>query len=289
MNKHPKISIIIPAYNEEDFLPRCLDSIKAQKNAPTHEVIIVDNNSNDATPRIAKRYGARLVSELKPGVVYARNTGLKAAKGEIIVSTDADTYFAENWLATIGEYFDQNPGAAGLAGHYHFVKGPLWAKIWPVMGAVLVKIIYEIFGRTIYVSAANLAFRKKYLAGYNTNHPQGGDETEVVKELSRHGKVHVTLKNAVCTSSRRVNQGFLHSILITVGYYYFFNLWHTKRQGGESVIGSMPVIRTESRTAHWRLLTVQWSAVAILGLTLFSAISHHIPHIWKFSELLHLF
>lgn len=289
MNKNPKISIIIPAYNEEDFLPRCLKSIQAQKQAPTYEVIVVNNNSTDNTAIIAKRSGARVIFEKKPGVAYARQAGLQASKGEIIISTDADTYFPESWLATIWEFFSANPDAAGLAGHYHFVKGPLWAKFWPVMAAFWVKIIYEVFGRTIYVSAANLSFRRKYLERYNTNHPQGGDETEVLKVLAQHGRVHVTLNNAVYTSSRRVNQGFLHSMLVTVGYYYFFNLWHTKRAGGESVIGAMPAIRTDSRTAHWRLLTVQWAIVGVLGFTFFSAITHHIPHLWKFSELLHLF
>jgi glycosyltransferase involved in cell wall biosynthesis len=289
MKKQPLFSIVIPAYNEENFLPRCLESIKAQVAAPNYEIIVVDNNSSDATPSIAKRYGARLISETQPGVVFARQAGLKAANGEIIISTDADTYFSPNWLRYIADFFAQNPEAAGLAGHYHFVKGPLWAKIWPVMGAFWVKIIYSVFGKTIYVSAANLAFRKKYLKSYNTNHPQGGDETEVLKELSMHGPVHVTLHNAVCTSSRRVNQGFLHSILVTVGYYYFFNLWHTKRIGGESVIGAMPAIRTESRTAHWRLIAIQWAIVATVAVAGFSMITHHLPHIWKFSELLHLF
>jgi glycosyltransferase involved in cell wall biosynthesis len=289
MNKHPKISIIIPAYNEEHFLPRCLESIKAQINCPTYEIIVVDNNITDATASVAKKNGATLITERKAGVAFARQAGLEAANGSIIISTDADTYFPIDWLTTIDTFFTNNPDAAGLAGHYHFVKGPLWSKIWPFMAALGVKIIYEVFGKTIYVSAANLSFRKKYFARYNTNHPQGGDETEVLKELERYGRVHVTLSNAVFTSSRRVNQGFLHSMLVTVGYYYFFNLWHTKRIGGESVIGSMPAIRTESRTAHWKLLTFQWALFGVFGLAIFSAVTHHIPHLWKFSELLHLF
>jgi glycosyltransferase involved in cell wall biosynthesis len=289
MKKHPQLSIVIPAYNEEDFLPRCLESIKAQVDAPSYEIIVVDNNSSDTTPYIAKKFGARLISEMQPGVVFARQAGLQAAKGDIVISTDADTYFASDWLKNIGTFFELNTKAAGLAGHYHFVKGPLWAKFWPVMGAFWVKMIYYVFGKTIYVSAANLAFRKDCLTAYNTNHPQGGDETEVLRELCKHGPVHVTLHNAVFTSSRRVNQGFLHSILVTVGYYYFFNLWHTKRVGGESVIGAMPAIRTESRTAHWRLIAVQWAIVATVAVAGFSIVTHHIPHIWKFSELLHLF
>ncbi len=285
----PYISVIIPAYNEEAFLPRCLDSLKNQKGAPSHEIIVVDNNSIDDTAQIAKHYNVRLIRESSAGVTFARDAGLKAAKGDIIVSTDADTYFNDNWLAYIGDYFMNHPESAGLAGHYHFVKGPLWARFWPVMGAIWVKMLYVIFGSTIYVSAANLSFRKAYLKGYDTKHPQGGDETEVLKELKTHGPVHVTLSNVVYTSSRRVNQGFLHSILITVGYYYFFNLWHTKRTGGESVIGAMPAIRTESRTAHWRMIAIQWAIIAVVAYASLALITHHVPRIWKFSELLRFF
>lgn len=279
MPKIPELSIIIPCYNEEAFLPRCLEFIQRQKNAPTYEVIVVDNNSTDATAEIAKKYGAKIVAEPRAGVVFARNTGLKAAKGKIIISTDADTHFKEDWLEKISDFFKNNPDAAGLAGHYHFVHGPLWAKIWPVMGAIWVKIIYEIFGKTLYVSAANLAFRKSSLKQYNTNHPQGGDETEVLRALLKHGRVHVTLSNAVYTSARRVNQGFLHSMLVTIGYYYAYNVWRTKRTGGESSIGAMPAVRVESRVAHWRLLVVQWVIVITISLIVFGIIKHRIPFV----------
>lgn len=285
----PYISVIIPAFNEEAFLPRCLESLQQQKNAPSFEVIVVDNNSTDDTSQVAKHFDVTLIHEPKAGVVHARNTGLAAARGEIIVSTDADTYFPETWLAYIANYFTNHPHAAGLAGHYHFVKGPLWARFWPVMGAVGVKLIYMLSGKTIYVSGANLSFRKKYFMTYNTNHTQGGDEVEVLKELEKHGPVHVTLENAVYTSSRRVNQGFLHSILITVGYYYMYNHWQTKRSGEESTVGIYPAIRTESRTAHWKLLAVQWAIIAGISFAAVSIATHHIPHIWKFSEVFHLF
>lgn len=285
----PYISVIIPAFNEEAFLPRCLESLQAQKNAPNFEVIVVDNNSSDDTIQVAKHFKVKVMNEPKAGVVHARNAGLQAARGEIIVSTDADTYFSESWLAYIGDFFVNHPKAAGLAGHYHFVKGPLWARFWPVMGAFGVKLIYALSGKTIYVSGANLSFRKKYFNAYNTNHTQGGDEVEVLKVLEKHGPVHVTLENAVFTSSRRVNQGFLHSILITVGYYYMFNHWHTKRTGTESSVGIYPAIRTESRTAHWKLLAVQWAIIAGVSFAAVSIATHHIPHIWKFSEVFHLF
>ena len=158
----PYISVIIPAFNEEAFfLPRCLESLQQQKNAPSFEVIVVDNNSTDDTSQVAKHFDVTLIHDLKQGGACSKHWTC-CARGEIIVSTDADTYFPETWLAYIGNYFKENPEIAGLAGHYHYVKGPLWARFWPVMGAIAFKIIYEITGNTVYVSAANLAFRKSF-------------------------------------------------------------------------------------------------------------------------------
>ncbi len=260
----PKISVIIPAYNEENYLDSCLASVVKQKNCPEFEVILVDNNSNDNTVKIAKKYNVVIAKEPKQGVVMARQKGLSIARGEIIVSTDADCIFKEDWLRKINDFFSTHPDASGLAGHYYFHKGPAWALIFPTMGAFYVWMINKIFGRTIYASAANLSFKKSaFSSGYETNYFQGADERGVVIEVSKYGKVYTTLANPVLTSSRRVNQGFLHSIFVTVGYYYAFNVWQTKKTGTSS-IGGHPAIRNDSRMQHLPLIIAQW-AIA-LGL-----------------------
>lgn len=262
----PKISVIIPAYNEENYLDSCLSSISKQKNCPEYEVILVDNNSNDNTVKIAKKYNVIVVNEPKQGVVMARQKGLSIAKGEIIVSTDADCIFKDDWLHKINKFFVTHPDASGLAGHYYFHKGPAWALIFPTMGAFYVWIINKIFGITIYASAANLSYKKNaFNCGYETNFYQGADERGVVNEVSRHGKVHTTLANPVLTSSRRVNQGFLHSIFVTVGYYYAYNVWQTKKTGISS-IGGHPAIRNDSRMQHIPLIIAQWGIV--IGLVI---------------------
>ena len=61
MTKIQKISVVIPAYNEADFLPRCLSSLNAQQEVDSFEVIVVDNASTDSTAAVAKKYGARVV------------------------------------------------------------------------------------------------------------------------------------------------------------------------------------------------------------------------------------
>lgn len=261
----PLVSIVVPAYNEQDYIARCLDSLMAQEGFDDYEVIVVDNNSTDNTNIIAKKYPVRVIMENKQGVVSARDTGLKSARGSIIVSTDADCFFKPYWLNNIVEIYKNNPNISGVAGHYNFYKAPLWAKILPPMGAVLVWSVSGLSRKTIYASATNISFKKKYFScGYDTVYFQGADERGVIKEISKHGPVFVTLKNPVCTSSRRVKQGFLHSIFITVLYYYSYNVWSTSKKG-TSQIGGHPTIRTETTLDHLDKLAVQWLIMVIIG------------------------
>lgn len=275
MSKKIKISVVIPAYNEADFLPRCLKSLCAQVDAPPYEIIVVDNASTDNTSAVAKEYGAKVVYEPEQGVVHARQAGLTAAKGEIIVSTDADSFFKPDWLEYIGDFFDTHEGASGLAGHYYFYRAPLWAKILPPLGAVAVWMLSLLTHRPIYVSGANLSFRRSAFKGYDTRFYQGADERGVLLQLVEKGRVYVTLKNPVQTSSRRVNQGFWHSMVMTIGYYYGYNVWHTKKTG-YSKIGPPPAIRTEAKLAHWPILLTQWIAVGVATILIFEIIRHHL-------------
>lgn len=86
----PLVSVIIPAYNEEDYLPDCLKSIQNQtyKNI---EVIVADNNSTDKTSEIAKVFGTKVVKVEKKNVAVVRNADAKVAKGDILFFIDADT------------------------------------------------------------------------------------------------------------------------------------------------------------------------------------------------------
>ena len=93
-----KISIVIPVYNEAAQLGACLEAIARQTVRP-HEVIVIDNNSIDATANIAGSYDfVTLLSEPRQGVVHARNRGFDAASGAIIARIDADTILSDDWL-----------------------------------------------------------------------------------------------------------------------------------------------------------------------------------------------
>ena len=91
-----KFSVIIPAYNEEQYLPRLLKSIELARSNYSGgrgeiEVIVADNDSSDATAEIAREHGARVVHVAKRRIAAARNGGARASRGEILCFIDADS------------------------------------------------------------------------------------------------------------------------------------------------------------------------------------------------------
>jgi glycosyltransferase involved in cell wall biosynthesis len=98
------LSIIVPTFNEEDFLPRLLASIEAQ-DFIDREIIVADNRSRDRTRAIARAHGARVVTGGIPAV--GRNRGARAARGEYLVFLDADVVLPEGFLSRIVHRFDE--------------------------------------------------------------------------------------------------------------------------------------------------------------------------------------
>lgn len=95
-----KISVIIPTCNNEADIAKCLKTLKNQKFRD-FEIIIVDAHSTDKTVDIARKYGAKIEYETVGTAWAACNVGAKIAEGEILIFTDADAYFPENWLRDI--------------------------------------------------------------------------------------------------------------------------------------------------------------------------------------------
>ena len=108
MDRHQdqvRFSVVIPAYNEADYLSETLQSLRDQDFDGPYEVIVVDNHSTDETASVAATFGVRLLHEAERGVCAARQRGSAAAAGEIIVSTDADTVPPRNWLRSLDATF----------------------------------------------------------------------------------------------------------------------------------------------------------------------------------------
>lgn len=116
MDKFPFISVVVTVYNREDTIGLCLEALlKQDYPREKFEIIVVDNNSADKTPELAKRYPVRFYTEKRRGHSFALNEGVKRAKGEIIAFIDSDAVAAGDWLRNLIQGFD-DPSIGGFAG-----------------------------------------------------------------------------------------------------------------------------------------------------------------------------
>ncbi len=110
------VSLVIPAYNEEDYLKACLEAIARQTKAPK-EVIVVDNNSTDRTRAIARSYPfVRVVSEKRQGQVFAQATGFDLVTADIMGRIDADSRLPTDWVERVAALFAKSPDTVAFTG-----------------------------------------------------------------------------------------------------------------------------------------------------------------------------
>ena len=268
MNRDPvRFSIVVPAYNEAGYLGAALTSLQQQRVDFGYEVIVVDNNSTDDTAAVAARHGARVLHEPQPGVCAARECGSRAARGTFVVSTDADTVHPPGWLAGLDAQFRAHQDAVAVAGPCRYQDPPWWAAVFPPLWFAAVALGYALFGRIFYISATNLAFRRAEFPGYNTALTQGGDEVDFLRRLSRRGRVVWDRRNPVLTSSRRMDQGLLYTLVVSFGYYYALS-YLLNRLSSRTVLGAAPAIRRQ-HLGEVRRRRLRWRAalsVVVVGL-----------------------
>ncbi|HWF11880.1 MAG TPA: glycosyltransferase family 2 protein [Bryobacteraceae bacterium] len=112
------ISVIIPVYNAETYLRRCLTSL-AQSSEPALECIVVDDGSTDGSVDVAREFGATVLStEGRTGPAFARNLGANAARGEILFFVDSDVCVQTDTLAKVAGEFARDPEIDAVMGSY---------------------------------------------------------------------------------------------------------------------------------------------------------------------------
>ena len=104
----PKFSIIIPVYNVEKYIKKCLDSIFNQTEKD-YEVIVVNDGTKDNSMDIVKNYDVKIVNQKNQGLSAARNKGLEYAKGEYILFIDSDDYIEKDLLKELKKSIKNNP------------------------------------------------------------------------------------------------------------------------------------------------------------------------------------
>ncbi|MCK4843929.1 MAG: glycosyltransferase, partial [Dehalococcoidia bacterium] len=209
----PFVSVVIPAHNEEEYLPLCLESIRRQDYAGGYEIIVVDNASKDDTAEIALAWGARVVSENRTSPACARQSGVEAATGEIIAFIDADTQAPAYWLSAIVSRFVQEPETVVISGPYAYFDAGRIARIASYAGNFINIITDHLFRRAFGKGGAvwgcNFAVRRSALlevGGFDTSIRFYGEEYELSLRLRRAGKAGIIPRLFVLTSARRLKR-----------------------------------------------------------------------------------
>jgi glycosyltransferase involved in cell wall biosynthesis len=136
----PDVSIIIPVYNEEASILKCLLSIAKQKTAYTFEVLCVDNNSKDRTAEILKKITVGYLYQPIQGCGPSRQMGLENAKGQFVLLADADCLYPNTWIDTMINNL-KVPGVSCVISQFSFISDQNY-KRWNLY-------VHELFRRVI--------------------------------------------------------------------------------------------------------------------------------------------
>jgi glycosyltransferase involved in cell wall biosynthesis len=276
----PRFSVVIPAYNEASYIAKTLLSLSKQDFKGGFELIVVDNNCTDNTAVIAKQHGARVVNQPTAGTCWARQAGTLSAKGQIIISTDADTTFSQNWLSRIDKDFTDNPKAVAVCGPCQYVLGPLWGRVYARWLFGLVNFVYKFTGQPFYASATNIAFKKSAFVSYDTNLPQGGDELDLIRQLKQQGIVEYDNHNPTYTSSRRLERGFIYNFFVSWLIYYIIE-YNLNRLFKRPILGVAPSFRTDLSTRRQLFIKLGWAALPVM---IFILARHQAVHLAEYAS-----
>lgn len=188
--QYPLVSVVVASYNGARTLQACLSSLQ-NLNYPAYEVILVDDGSIDSTPEIASHYPAvrYLRHQLNQGLSTARNTGIEAARGEIVAFTDSDCRADEDWLYyLVGDLL--NSKFAGIGGHNLLPPEDSWvaAAVMVSPGGPTHVMLTDRLAE--HIPGCNMAFYKWALLETGCFDPlfrKAGDDVDICWRLQQRG------------------------------------------------------------------------------------------------------
>ncbi|MEV6342975.1 glycosyltransferase family A protein [Actinoplanes sp. NPDC051851] len=212
-----RVSVVIPAYNEESAIIPCLDAVFAQSPAPD-EVVVVDNNSTDHTLDRLLAYPRPVIvlQESAQGVQHARNRGFGVATGDVIVRIDADTRIPPGYLAAVHETFADPAvhAATGPVSYYDVPLPRLVARVDAGLRGLWARRLDWIFG-------ANMAIRRpvwQAITAELCTDEQTHEDLDLGIHLHDRGYLIVYVRAMLAgTSSRRIRgtfAGFRHYLMM---------------------------------------------------------------------------
>ena len=225
------LSFVVPAYNEERYLPDCLQSILNEtRGRDDVEIIVVNNASTDRTREVAHGFpGVRVVDEMRKGLPHARQAGFLASCGRLIANVDADSRLPQGWVATVLRSFEEDVELVSLS-------GPLVYYDLSPRESLLVRFFYATAWMTYslnryvlrvgsMVQGGNFVVTRKALeaiGGFNLDLTFYGEDTDLARRLPEVGRVLFTFDLKMFSSARRLKK----EGIFTMAWRYSVNyLW----------------------------------------------------------------
>lgn len=197
----PKISVIVPVYNVEKYLARCLDSLISQ-TASSFEIICVNDCSPDNSSAVLDQYASKypdlitvITNKENLGLGLTRNEGLRIARGEYVTFVDSDDYVRSDYLETYLRQLEKNPVDIMVGGYIRVVDGQETTHIMSD----------SVWSITTYAIVCSKVYKKGFL---DKNHLQ-------FTNLKSGEDIYFSLEAYYCRPT--------FSVLKYAGYYYVFN------------------------------------------------------------------
>jgi alpha-1,6-rhamnosyltransferase len=186
-HENPVVSVVMAAYNAEEFIGPALDSLFAQ-DWDSFEVIVVDDGSTDATAGVAESYpGVRCIRQANAGAAAARNAGAAAAIGDLVANFDSDDLVPPTRLSVQASYLLAHPEVGCVFGRQEWLNPPPWLARDAVYGDLDgIPLSSAMFRRNILIE----------LGGYDTGFVQGED-TDLLIRMREGGIPYHVLPDVV--------------------------------------------------------------------------------------------
>lgn len=194
---NPFVSILVPAYNEQEVISRTLTSLINTKYE-NKEIIVIDDGSSDLTRFVAseyKKYGVKVVSKPNGGKASALNYGLLFAKGDIVITIDADSMITRDAVNEIVKSMTSNSNIVAVAGNIKILNSKsILTKIQEleyIMAINTIRRAFALFGSVMVIPGAFGAFKKQTvenIGGYDTD-TMTEDFDVTIKLLKTRGAV----------------------------------------------------------------------------------------------------
>jgi len=230
-----RLSFVVPAYNEEAYLPACLESILEQTRSldpALTEIIVVNNASTDGTREVALRYpGVTVVDEMRKGLTFARQAGFAASTGDLIANVDSDSRLTPGWVAMVLNAFEGDRKLAALSGPVVYYDLTVRQRVL-VQGFYMLAFGSYVINRYVLrvgsmVQGGNFVTNRwalEAIGGFDTAITFYGEDTDIARRLNAVGEVRFTFGLKMFSSARRLKK---EGMLTMAGRYAINYFWTT--------------------------------------------------------------